>query len=574
MSTEVHGKLFTRKEDIPSTKHKKTKVRTANLCFVKIKILRFDIERKIHIERFQDSPDHTHDLEEIEKEAVKNYLMLAIVDAIKEYAAEKMNLDSTHKTNRYDWRLFTLYIQDGYGCWDVGGHFFVSNEDSNTLLETSVFLADQSSIEAKSIVIAFPSLQKDYIVFEFWVKKISVASIDDIFREIHKFPFPIQKLIVNEILFVKSRIEKDKDLPGLMSFKYQCLFFHKYMLSYKHIFHKQIHDPRKLLTIISWKQFQQTFDETAENRKLTVNKLMERTRNEYWNIEENGDEKEKRKFLERLKTYYSEFKRVKRQFWKEQELEEQSDIELINGMEEEKFMDNINKIEDKLDNIIKFILHNMKQTGNDNNKGNDHDDNFNISLIAQTTTDNYDDSKNLAFYDIIDITPGSNSDFVQSLSNDVINTNRKTDLGGRSLTTPPLEVRRLHVIVSQGETQSESSNTVRNNTQLKETTWEAEFILTDEQNIMNLEEDNFNNDSNTGTQEWQQVTNRKGKQKVVDNDTTNKNQETTTVKDNESIILFEDINETNINGVKPLGLRNTKFGRLLHEFWKSSIDKE
>ncbi|RHZ89167.1 hypothetical protein Glove_18g15 [Diversispora epigaea] len=76
--------------------------------------------------------------------------------------------------------------------------------------------------------------------------------------------------------------------------------------------------------------------------------------------------------------------------------------------------------------------------------------------------------------------------------------------------------------VPQGEIQSESSNTVRNNTQLKETTWEAENILTNEQNIMNLEEDNFNNDSNTGTQEWQQVTNRKGKQKVVDNDTTKK----------------------------------------------------
>ena len=33
-------------------------------------------------------------------------------------------IDSTHKTNRYDWRLFTLYIRDGFGCWDVGAHFF------------------------------------------------------------------------------------------------------------------------------------------------------------------------------------------------------------------------------------------------------------------------------------------------------------------------------------------------------------------------------------------------------------------------------------------------------------------
>ena len=42
-------------------------------------------------------------------------------------------IDSTHKTNRYDWRLFTLYVHDSYGCWDVGAHFFVSNEDADTV---------------------------------------------------------------------------------------------------------------------------------------------------------------------------------------------------------------------------------------------------------------------------------------------------------------------------------------------------------------------------------------------------------------------------------------------------------
>ena len=44
-------------------------------------------------------------------------------------------IDSTHKTNKYDWRLFTLYVRDTYGSWDVGTHFFVSNEDGNTVSE-------------------------------------------------------------------------------------------------------------------------------------------------------------------------------------------------------------------------------------------------------------------------------------------------------------------------------------------------------------------------------------------------------------------------------------------------------
>jgi len=44
-------------------------------------------------------------------------------------------IDSTHKTNKYDCRLFTLYIRDTYGCWDVGAHFFVSKEDSDTVAD-------------------------------------------------------------------------------------------------------------------------------------------------------------------------------------------------------------------------------------------------------------------------------------------------------------------------------------------------------------------------------------------------------------------------------------------------------
>ena len=42
-------------------------------------------------------------------------------------------------------------------------------------------------------------------------------------------------------------------------------------------------------------------DRAATNRKLTVNELMERTRDQYWSIEENGDESEKAKFIQKLK---------------------------------------------------------------------------------------------------------------------------------------------------------------------------------------------------------------------------------------------------------------------------------
>jgi hypothetical protein len=80
-------------------------------------------------------------------------------------------IDSTHKTNRYDWRLFTLYIRDTFGCWDVGAHFLVSNEDCDTISKAlkiirdsycrwspRYILSDQSSIEAKSIKKTFPGM--------------------------------------------------------------------------------------------------------------------------------------------------------------------------------------------------------------------------------------------------------------------------------------------------------------------------------------------------------------------------------------------------------------------------------
>jgi len=80
-------------------------------------------------------------------------------------------MDSTHKTNKYDWRLFTLYIRDGCGCWNVGAYFFVSNEDSETIARAlriirnqcprwtpRYFLIDQSSTEANSIKQVFPGL--------------------------------------------------------------------------------------------------------------------------------------------------------------------------------------------------------------------------------------------------------------------------------------------------------------------------------------------------------------------------------------------------------------------------------
>ncbi|CAB4374747.1 unnamed protein product [Rhizophagus irregularis] len=303
-------------------------------------------------------------------------------------------IDSTHKTNKYNWRLFTLYVRDTYGCWNVGAHFFVSNKDCDTVSE---------AIEAKAIKKAFPRISageqkcevilcvihvtrtwmtkiyekqtrdvmnaamhkktkigseklvqdaindcpvptiQNYIkrnfmkntfatssagavyntvdvdfkkiseveraAFEFHTKKISAYSVDnDIIEEIHKFPFPLQRLLVKEACAVMNRIEKGKGASGLSSLNCHCLFRNRYLLPCKHIFHEHIYGSTKLLTVDVWKAFQGMFEECgyeiyknresviefvqtkqlkeAEDRRLTVVELTERICDKYWSVEE------------------------------------------------------------------------------------------------------------------------------------------------------------------------------------------------------------------------------------------------------------------------------------------------
>ncbi|RHZ77074.1 hypothetical protein Glove_186g2 [Diversispora epigaea] len=66
-------------------------------------------------------------------------------------------IDSTHKTNKYDWRLFTLYIRDIYRCWDISAYFFVSSENCDTVAE-ALKIIHQSGIEAKGVKKAFSDI--------------------------------------------------------------------------------------------------------------------------------------------------------------------------------------------------------------------------------------------------------------------------------------------------------------------------------------------------------------------------------------------------------------------------------
>ncbi|GET56479.1 hypothetical protein GLOIN_2v1789307 [Rhizophagus irregularis DAOM 181602=DAOM 197198] len=202
---------------------------------------------------------------------------------IEKYCISQRSIrDSTHKTNRYDWRLFILYVRITYGCWNVDAHFFVSNH---------------SNIEAKSIKKTFPGMAAvtstnsleffhselkkttssshgligaahkvvnvESASFDFRIKKISAYGVDvDILEEIQKFPFPFQQLIIREACAVMNRLEKEKSTPGLTSLDCFCLFCHRYLLPYKHIFHEHMYG-NKLLTTNVWQMFCKIFEESG-----------------------------------------------------------------------------------------------------------------------------------------------------------------------------------------------------------------------------------------------------------------------------------------------------------------------
>lgn len=107
-------------------------------------------------------------------------------------------MDSTYNTNQWGWHLFTLYIRDSYGCWDVGGHFFLAGEDSKAVSkglqairqlvpawQPRYMLIDQSGIESNGIMDVFRGLENGeqecnviwctVHVMRTWIRKITHA---------------------------------------------------------------------------------------------------------------------------------------------------------------------------------------------------------------------------------------------------------------------------------------------------------------------------------------------------------------------------------------------------------------
>ena len=91
-----------------NNKRRKTAIRPSGICQAKIKITYLISSDIVRIERYKESPNHTHDLRDndrikrsqaiwilVKNEANKNYSAPAITAAVKEYATDKLDLSSS-----------------------------------------------------------------------------------------------------------------------------------------------------------------------------------------------------------------------------------------------------------------------------------------------------------------------------------------------------------------------------------------------------------------------------------------------------------------------------------------------
>ena len=64
------------------------------------------------------------------------------------------------------------------------------------------------------------------VTINFHTKTISIANVrPEVLAEIHKFPFPIQKLIAQETHAISKRLEEEKEVPNLTDAECNCKFF-------------------------------------------------------------------------------------------------------------------------------------------------------------------------------------------------------------------------------------------------------------------------------------------------------------------------------------------------------------
>ncbi|CAG8583489.1 13906_t:CDS:2 [Cetraspora pellucida] len=120
----------------------------------------------------------------------------------------------------------------------------------------------------------------------FCTKRISLANIrPEILTEVHKFPFPFQKLITEEVHAISKRLEEGKCAPNLASAECSYRFFNR-------TFEEGGMEVYQTCSIVEVPVIQNSVEKkAAEKSQSRMNELFERTQDCYYKLaEESIDE--------------------------------------------------------------------------------------------------------------------------------------------------------------------------------------------------------------------------------------------------------------------------------------------
>ncbi|RUP52046.1 hypothetical protein BC936DRAFT_142698 [Jimgerdemannia flammicorona] len=90
-------------------------------------------------------------------------------------------MDSTHKTNKHDWKLYTMLVQDVFGSWLAGSHFFINTEEQGivtkrlqVLKQWAMYKITHISYEqlVQEAIASLPFNSKKTYVQYYWFKNI------------------------------------------------------------------------------------------------------------------------------------------------------------------------------------------------------------------------------------------------------------------------------------------------------------------------------------------------------------------------------------------------------------------
>ena len=122
------------------------------MCYTKIKVQCYAFEKKVRIEWFKDLPDYSHSLKESEKlkrsnairdliiqKASKNYRPPEILNAVKEYATDNLNLGESVKELR---QMEVMNIKYKV-CRSLDAHFIGNPKWGSDIQNAISFLKEQ-----------------------------------------------------------------------------------------------------------------------------------------------------------------------------------------------------------------------------------------------------------------------------------------------------------------------------------------------------------------------------------------------------------------------------------------------